>query len=121
VSATHGWPLDGDIEFPEPTVPPLTKEEEAALRGGEPMLRAVDEARPPDGPVFTDLRDVQQRDVEWLDKPFLPWAELVTVNADGDTGKGLYAVHQAARCHAASSATGAWSCSRSPRTPSRPS
>src|SRR5262249_61387545 len=51
----------------------------------------------PDGPVFIDLRDTEIRDIEWVDRPFLPWGELVTNNADGDTGKGLYAVHEAAR------------------------
>ena len=50
-----------------------------------------------DGPVFTDLQDVQIRDIQWLDRPFLPWGELVTMNADGDTGKGLFAVFHAAR------------------------
>ena len=50
-----------------------------------------------DGPVFIDLRDVEMRDVRWIDKPFLPMGELVTNNADGDTGKGLMAVHWAAR------------------------
>jgi hypothetical protein len=51
----------------------------------------------PDGPVLIDLRDVQERDVEWIDEPFLPAGELVTNNADGDTGKGLLSVHWAAR------------------------
>jgi AAA domain-containing protein len=50
-----------------------------------------------DGPVFTDLRDVEARDVVWLDRPFMPAGELVTNNADGDTGKGLLAVHYGAR------------------------
>ncbi len=49
-----------------------------------------------DGPVFTDLRDIQTRDVTWIDRPFLPRGELVTNNADGGTGKGLLAVHYAA-------------------------
>jgi AAA domain len=57
----------------------------------------MDGTGPEDGPVFVDLRDVEARDIEWLDKPFMPWGELVTNNADGDTGKGLYAVYQAAR------------------------
>jgi hypothetical protein len=65
---------------------PLSPEEIAASNGD---LR--------DGPVFHDLRQVQERNVAWLERPALPWAELVTLNADGDTGKGLYAVHQAAR------------------------
>jgi hypothetical protein len=51
----------------------------------------------PDGPVFVDLRDRVMRDVRWLDRPFLPAGELVTNNADGDTGKGLYAVHCGSR------------------------
>jgi hypothetical protein len=46
-----------------------------------------------DGPVFIDLRDVEARDVEWIDPPFLPEGELATNNADGDTGKGLLSVH----------------------------
>jgi AAA domain len=50
-----------------------------------------------DGPVFVDLRTVVERDVVWIDRPFLPAGELVTNNADGDTGKGLVAVHWAAR------------------------
>jgi hypothetical protein len=50
-----------------------------------------------DGPIFVDLRDIQIRDVSWIDRPFLPAGELVTNNADGDTGKGLIAVHYAAR------------------------
>ena len=37
------------------------------------------------------------RDVHWHDRPFLPAGELITNNADGDTGKGLLAVQQAAR------------------------
>jgi AAA domain len=85
---------DDEIEFPEPNEPPLTAAERAALNGEGPYAGGVAER---DGPVFTDLRDIEARNVEWLDKPFLPWAELVTVNADGDTGKGLFAVHQAAR------------------------
>jgi hypothetical protein len=52
---------------------------------------------PADGPVFHDLRDIEARDVEWIDAPFLPAGEVVTNNADGDTGKGLLAVHWAAR------------------------
>ena len=51
----------------------------------------------PDGPVFIDLRDIVMRDITWIDKPFLPEGELVTINADGDTGKGLVSVHWAAR------------------------
>jgi Bifunctional DNA primase/polymerase, N-terminal/AAA domain len=54
-------------------------------------------APPADGPVFIDLRDVQIRDIDWIDRPFLPAGELVTNNADGDTGKGLLAVHFTAR------------------------
>ena len=42
-----------------------------------------------DGPVFVDLREREMRDVDWHDKPFLPAGELITNNADGDTGKGL--------------------------------
>ena len=37
------------------------------------------------------------RDVHWHDKPFLPAGELITNNADGDVGKGLYSVERAAR------------------------
>src|SRR5204863_2674165 len=50
-----------------------------------------------DGPVFVDLRELEVHDIKWIDKPFLPFGELVTNNADGDTGKGLHAVHYAAR------------------------
>jgi AAA domain len=50
-----------------------------------------------DGPVFIDLREVEARDVEWIDRPYLPEGELVTNNADGDTGKGLLAAHWGAR------------------------
>lgn len=105
MSETPWWDMqDEGIEFPEPTTPPLTEAEQAAL-DGRARVRQISEAegysapkRPqPDGPVFTDLRQVHARDQEWLDKPYLPWGEFVTNNADGDTGKGLYAVHQAAR------------------------
>jgi hypothetical protein len=51
----------------------------------------------PDGPVFHDLRQIEARDVEWIDRPFLPVGELVTNNGDGGIGKGLLAVHYAAR------------------------
>jgi hypothetical protein len=51
----------------------------------------------PDGPIFYDLRNIEARDVEWNDPPFLPRGELVTNNADGDTGKGLISVHWGAR------------------------
>jgi hypothetical protein len=58
----------------------------------------VDDPIPvPSGPIFVDLRDHAMRDVEWLDKPFLPIGELVTNNADGGVGKGLLTVHYAAR------------------------
>jgi AAA domain len=50
-----------------------------------------------DGPVFVDLREREMRDVHWHDRPFLPAGELVTNNADGDTGKGLLSVLYAAR------------------------
>lgn len=50
-----------------------------------------------DGPVYTDLRSLPVRDIRWLDPHLLPWGELVTMNADGDTGKGLFACYQAAR------------------------
>lgn len=60
---------------------------------GMPYMKTVVE----DGPIFVDLRDLVMRDVDWIDRPFLPAGELVTNNADGDTGKGLYAVHYAAR------------------------
>src|SRR5438067_901759 len=66
-----------------------------------PRLFPEEEAREPadgpDGPVFVDLRAIEARDVEWIDAPFLAAGELVTMNADGDTGKGLLAVHWAAR------------------------
>lgn len=52
---------------------------------------------PLDGPVFVDLREWEMRDIVWVDRPFLATGELVTNNADGDTGKGLLAVHYAAR------------------------
>jgi hypothetical protein len=97
VSGPAWWELedeDDSIEFPEVTTRPLT-DSERKLLNGEPS--AAPSGAEPDGPVFTDLRQVQERNVDWLDPPFLPWAELVTVNADGDTGKGLYSVHQAAR------------------------
>lgn len=51
----------------------------------------------PDGPVFTDLRELEVRPIRWLDKPFLPWGELVVMSGDGGVGKGLFSVHQAAR------------------------
>ena len=51
----------------------------------------------PDGPVFTDLRDIQVRDVRWLEEQYLPEGELVTNNADGGTGKGLLSVHYGTR------------------------
>jgi hypothetical protein len=54
-------------------------------------------ARPKPGPVFGDLRDIVARDIEWLDRPFLPAGELVTNSADGGTGKGLLSVYYAAR------------------------
>ena len=50
-----------------------------------------------DGPVFIDLRDIEMRDITWIDRPFVPVGELITNNADGDTGKGLLSVHYAAR------------------------
>jgi len=91
---------DDEIEFPGPKTPPLT-EVERRLLVDEPEFEEVAEASRngarPDGPVFTDLREITARDVEWIDKPFLPAGELVTNNADGDTGKGLLAVHYAAR------------------------
>jgi hypothetical protein len=59
------------------------------------VINAVDKLDPPakDGPVFTDLREITARDVQWLDKPILPRGELVTNNADGGTGKGLLGAH----------------------------
>ena len=62
-------------------------------------LRRNGAAPPPveNGPVFVDLRKIEERDIEWIDEPFLPCGELVTNNADGDTGKGLLSVHWAAR------------------------
>jgi AAA domain len=59
----------------------------------DPLLE--DPPRVMDGPVFTDLREIEARDVQWLDRPFLPAAELVTNNADGGTGKGLLSVYYA--------------------------
>ena len=66
---------------------------------GEPAYSRTDPSpnTGADGPVFVDLREREMRDVEWHDRPFLPAGELVTNNADGDTGKGLIAVHYAAR------------------------
>jgi len=64
----------------------------------EPGDPPVNGARPrPDGPVFGTLSDVQPRDVDWLAEPFLPAGELVTNNADGGTGKGLFSVFFAAQ------------------------
>ncbi len=50
-----------------------------------------------DGPVYQSLAGVVPRDVDWLDEPFLPRGELVTNNADGGTGKGLFSVMIASR------------------------
>jgi hypothetical protein len=55
------------------------------------------DGRAADGPVFVDLREIEERDVDWIDRPFLPAGELVTNNADGDVGKGLLSVHWASR------------------------
>ncbi len=71
----------------------------ASLNGAssEETRAAESSESPPDGPVFVDLREIEERDVEWIDRPFLPEGELVTNNADGDTGKGLTSVHWGAR------------------------
>jgi hypothetical protein len=50
-----------------------------------------------DGFVFTDLRNIEARDVEWHDRPFLPAGEFFVNVGDGDIGKGLLAVHFAAQ------------------------
>jgi hypothetical protein len=68
----------------------------AAIHVVKPQPEVIDDPAP-DGPVFIDLRDIEIRDIEWVDEPFLPRGELVTNNADGDTGKGLLSVHWAAR------------------------
>jgi hypothetical protein len=82
----------GERAFEGP--PPLPTE--AQLR--DTMAAELDEAPVAhDGPVFVDLREREMRDVHWHDRPFLPAGELVTNNADGDTGKGLLAVLYAAR------------------------
>jgi hypothetical protein len=80
--------LDDVRSIPDMSIP--FGDEDEYGRNGQPADAA-------DGPVFVDLRDVVMRDVEWIDKPFLPIGELVTNNADGDTGKGLLSVHWAAR------------------------
>ena len=51
----------------------------------------------PDGPVLVDFREVHVRNVEWLDRPYLPRGELVLNIANGGTGKGLVSVYYAAR------------------------
>lgn len=51
----------------------------------------------PGQPVFHDLQQMQTRQVDWFDKPFLPWGELVVNSADGDTGKGLWSCWAAAK------------------------
>jgi hypothetical protein len=83
-----GEPLEGE---------PLELDEELALRVEVAPLPAGDPERDADGPVFVDLREREMRDVHWHDRPFLPAGELVTNNADGDVGKGLYSVERAAR------------------------
>ena len=50
-----------------------------------------------DGPVFGSLSGVVPEDINWLVEPFLPAGELVTNNADGGTGKGLFSVFIAAQ------------------------
>jgi hypothetical protein len=50
-----------------------------------------------DGPIYTDLRTLEVRPVRWVDKPFLPWAELTLLAGEGDVGKGLFSVYQAAK------------------------
>jgi hypothetical protein len=109
VSAEPNWaapderiPLD-DGYVPEAVVLDAL----AAWNGGalDPLPEVTQTSKSPespsetlaDGPVFVDLRDIEARDVEWIDRPFLPEGELVTNNADGDTGKGLLSVHWGAR------------------------
>jgi AAA domain len=82
-----GEPLEGE---------PLELDEELALRI-EVAPRPAEDPERADGPVFVDLREREMRDVHWHDRPFLPAGELVTNNADGDTGKGLLSVLYAAR------------------------
>jgi AAA domain len=82
-----GEPLEGE---------PLELDEELALRV-EVAPRPAEDSKRADGPVFVDLREREMRDVVWHDRPFLPAGELVTNNADGDTGKGLLSVLYAAR------------------------
>jgi AAA domain len=90
--------FDGGIPFGLPPIRPERQRFVAdPLEQRPPLAVVADCAAQPDGPVFIDLRDVQMRDVDWIDRPFLPAGELVTNNADGDTGKGLLAVHFAAR------------------------
>jgi hypothetical protein len=76
---------------------PKPDEELVAIARDSGAWKVAEQARAPDGPIFIDLREIEARDVEWIDKPYLPAGELVTNNADGDTGKGLLAVHWAAR------------------------
>ena len=86
-----------DIEF-APDLPLLPNLEQIVEAMAEPAPDPVGAtAVAADGPVFVDLREREMRDVHWHDRPFLPAGELVTNNADGDTGKGLIAVHYAAR------------------------
>jgi hypothetical protein len=51
----------------------------------------------PDGPRLIDLRDIDVRQVEWVDKPYLPRGELVVNIASGGTGKGLVSVYYAGK------------------------
>ena len=51
----------------------------------------------PDGPVLIDLREIQIRNIDWYDKPYLPRGELVVNIARGGTGKGLVSVYYAAK------------------------
>ena len=97
-----------DIEFGEgydmsklPPAPPLPTAEQVAEAWADvdpqPAKDPLQGTLSDDGPVFVDLREREMRDVDWKDKPFLPAGELITNNADGDTGKGLYSVERAAR------------------------
>ena len=92
-----------DIEFGESRLPPPLPFPTAEAIG-EALAEPAEDSAPDaessasrDGPVFVDLREREMRDVHWHDRPFLPAGELITNNADGDTGKGLYSVHYAAR------------------------
>jgi hypothetical protein len=67
------------------------------ISDSEIQLVANPDGQVMDGPLFVDLREIEERDVEWIDRPFLPAGELVTNDADGDVGKGLLSVHWGSR------------------------